>query len=164
MLTNEVQIAYSQTEGYAPVTSKAQNSAEYRDYLSRSGEDNDLYYNIKIDATKLLMENTGNTFVTPVFNGSASLRNAAGQMIEEVNKSVRRHQSVDDAYIDELYAEMTSLYRLDQITGADGSGKLTLGPLPGEAVALLSALALCWAGIGVYVFCNSAKKKKARLQ
>ncbi|MBQ2765883.1 MAG: extracellular solute-binding protein, partial [Clostridia bacterium] len=70
MLTNEVQIAYSQTEGYVPVTSKAQESAEYTDYLSRSGEDNDFYYNIKIDAAKLLIDNTDNTFTTPVFNGS----------------------------------------------------------------------------------------------
>jgi multiple sugar transport system substrate-binding protein len=125
MLTNDVQIAYSQTEGYAPVTSKAQNSDEYQDYLSRRGEDNSLYYDIKIDATRLLMDNTDNTFVTPVFNGSASLRNAAGQMIEEVNKGIRRKKTVDDAFLDGLFSEMTSLYRLDQITAADG--KITLG-------------------------------------
>ena len=39
--------------------------------------------------------------MTPVFNGSASLRNAAGQMIEEVAKSTRRNQTIDDAYMDE---------------------------------------------------------------
>ena len=33
LLTNEVQIAYSETEGYIPVTVKAQNSDEYREYL-----------------------------------------------------------------------------------------------------------------------------------
>ena len=159
MLTNEVQIAYSQTEGYAPVTSKAQSSPEYQDYLSRSGEDNQLYYDIKIDATKLLLENTEHTFVTPVFNGSASLRNAAGQMIEEVNKSTRRKQTVDDAYIDGLYTEMTSLYRLDQVT-ADGSGKITLGELPDASKALLVTLALTWAGMGIYVALEAAKKKK----
>ena len=158
MLTNEVQIAYSQTEGYAPVTSKAQNSPEYQDYLSRSGEDNDLYYDVKITATKLLMENTENTFVTPVFNGSASLRNAAGQMIEEVTKSSRRKQTVDDAYINDLYAEITSLYRLDQITTEDG--KITLGELPTASKALLAGLALTWLGIGIYVALEGAKKKK----
>ena len=159
MLTNDVQIAYSQTEGYAPVTSKAQNSSEYQDYLSRAGEDNQLYYDIKINATKLLMENTDNTFVTPVFNGSASLRNAAGQMIEEVNKSTRRKQTVDDAYIDELYAEIASLYRLDQIT-ADGNGKITLGELPQASKALLIGLAFVWVGMGVYVALEAVKKKK----
>ena len=160
MLTNEVQIAYSQTEGYAPVTSKAQTSEEYQDYLRREGEDNQLYYDIKIQATKLLMENTGNTFVTPVFNGSASLRNAAGQMIEEVNKSVRRNRAVDEAYITELYSEMTSLYRLDQITAS--GGKLTLGPLPDASVILLSSLAVCWAGILFYVISDAIKKKKTQ--
>ena len=158
MLTNEVQIAYSQTEGYAPVTSKAQNSAEYQDYLSRRGEDNELYYDIKIDATRLLMDNTENTFVTPVFNGSASLRNAAGQMIEEVNKGIRRKKTVDDAFIDELFSEMTSLYRLDQIAAADG--KITLGELPAGSKALLWTLGLTWLGIGIYVAAEEIKKKK----
>ena len=158
MLTNSVQIAYSQTEGYAPVTSKAQNSAEYQDYLSLSGEDNDLYYSVKLDATQLLLSNTGNTFVTPVFNGSASLRNAAGQMIEDVNKSVRRKQTVDEAYMEELYAEMVSLYRLDQIAASDG--KQSFGELPSASKALLATLAVCWLGMGVYVLVNGLKKKK----
>ena len=52
LLTNEVQIAYSQTEGYVPVTSAAQNTQEYQDYLSRAGEDNDTYYRVKIEASR----------------------------------------------------------------------------------------------------------------
>ena len=157
MLTNEVQIAYSQTEGYAPVTSKAQNSAEYRDYLSRSGEDNELYYSVKIDATRLLMENTGNTFVTPVFNGSASLRNAAGHLIETVNKSVRRGERINPGYLKSLYSDTAALYRLDQIAStASGS----LGPLPGASVALLVCIGLCWLGMGIYVAAGWLKKKK----
>ena len=39
LLTNDVQIAYSETEGYIPVTKKAQEAAAYQDYLSRCGED-----------------------------------------------------------------------------------------------------------------------------
>ena len=158
MLTNSVQIAYSQTEGYAPVTSKAQNSAEYQDYLSRSGEDNQLYYDIKLDATRLLLDNTGNTFVTPVFNGSTSLRNAAGQLIENVNKAVRRKKTVDETFMEELYAEVSALYRLDQIAASDG--KQSFGPLPGASKALLGALAACWVLMGVYVGFEAAKKKK----
>ncbi len=158
MLTNEVQIAYAQTEGYAPVTSKAQNSDVYRDYLSRSGEDNELYYDIKIEATKLLLDNTENTFVTPVFNGSASLRNAAGQLIENVNKGVRRGQNVDEAYIAKLYEEVSALYRLDQISMAEG--KISMGELPGASKALLWALASCWIGMGVYVAAEKLRKKR----
>ncbi len=158
MLTNDVQIAYSQTEGYAPVTVKAQESPEYQDYLSRSGEDNDLYYDVKIAATKLLMANTENTFVTPVFNGSASLRNAAGQLIEDVNKSVRRGEQINAGYIRALYADTRSLYRLDQIVSDAAGGDL--GALPGESVALLVCLALCWVGMGAYLGAENLKKKK----
>jgi multiple sugar transport system substrate-binding protein len=160
MLTNEVQIAYSQTEGYVPVTSKAQNSAEYRDYLSRSGEDNELHYNVKIQATELLLENTENTFVTPVFNGSASLRNAAGQLIENVNKAVRRGQTFDEAYLEELYDEVSALYRLDQISTT--TGKSDFGPLPRASVALIVVLVLCWLGMGIYVGACYLKKRKSK--
>ena len=158
MLTNEVQIAYSQTEGYAPVTTKAQKSSEYQDYLTRSGEDNQLYYDVKIDATRLLLDNTDNTFVTPVFNGSASLRNAAGQLIENVNKSVRRKQKIDDAYIEDLYGEVATLYRLDQISTS--GGKVTFGPLPTASRLLLGGLAICWISIAIYAFFSWNKKNK----
>ena len=157
MLTNEVQIAYSQTEGYAPVTTKAQNSEEYRDYLSREGEDNEFYYDIKLRAVKLLLDNTENTFVTPVFNGSASLRNAAGELIENVNKTARRGDTVDSEYIDSLYDEVISLYRLDQISAS--KGKLTLGELPTGSRVLLTSLALIWLSMAIYVT-FSAKKRK----
>ncbi len=62
--------------GYVPVTTSAQTSDSYRDYLSRSGEDTDAHYRVKIDATNMLLAHTDDTFVTPVFNGSTSLRNA----------------------------------------------------------------------------------------
>ncbi|MBQ9316983.1 MAG: extracellular solute-binding protein, partial [Atopobiaceae bacterium] len=101
LLTNDVQNAYAQTEGYAPVTSKAQESAEYQDYLARAGEDTSEHYAVKIEATRVLLDNAENTFVTPVFNGSASLRDASGQLIEDVAKSVRRKQTINDAYLDD---------------------------------------------------------------
>ena len=154
MLTNDVQIAYSQTEGYCPVTAKAQQSPEYQDYLSRSGEDNDLYYSVKLDATRLLLENTENTFVTPVFNGSASLRNAAGQLVENTTKAIRRGENLS---IRSLYREVSSLYRLDQIVSS--SGKVNFGSLPTESVLLLTGLGICWAGMGVYVLLQKRRKK-----
>jgi multiple sugar transport system substrate-binding protein len=158
LLTNEVQIAYSQTEGYVPVTSKAQQSDLYRDYLSRAGEDNDLYYNVKIAASQILLENTEHTFVTPVFNGSVSLRNASGQMVENVTKSILRKQTVDEAYMEKLFADMTSLYRLDQIQ-VDGEWKMELGPLPTESVMLLSILVVTWIVIGAFAIARRKKSK-----
>lgn len=161
LLTNDVQIAYSETEGYVPVTAKAQNSAEYQDYLSRAGEDNNDYYDVKIKASKLLLDHVGNTFVTPVFNGSASLRDASGQMIENVAKSIRRKQTVDDAYLDKLFEDVSSLYRLDQIQ-ASAAGKRELGPLPATATALLSTLGIAWIFIIAYVCRELVKKRKSR--
>ena len=162
LLTNDVQIAYASTEGYVPVTLKAQNSAEYQDYIARCGEDGNEHYEIKIRASQLLMDNTEHTFVTPVYNGSASLRNAAGQMIEDVTKSVRRKKTVDDAFIDKLYADMTSLYRLDQLQSQQGVSPVgaDLGPLPAASRALLAALAVVWLLIIAYAVHEAVKKKK----
>ncbi len=163
LLTNEVQIAYSQTEGYVPVTAKAQNSAEYLDYLSRAGEPHEegLYYEVKLDATKLLLENTDKTFVTPVFNGSASLRNAAGQMVENVTKSMRRNETVDDAYFEKLYKDITALYRLDQKDAMAG-GRAELGELPVMSKVLIGVLVGTWCIIVIYVVVDLMKRKKNR--
>ena len=161
MITNDVQIAYSSTEGYVPVTSKAQNSAEYQDYLSHSGEDNSRYYSVKIDAAKLLLENTSNTFVTPVFNGSTSLRNAAGQLIENTAKSTRRGQKTDDEFFVKLYDDTKALYRLDQVSSADKNSKADLGPLPTGSVILLGSIGGAWIVIIAYFAVQFAKKKRA---
>ena len=158
LTSNDVQIAYSQTEGYVPVTLKAQTSEEYQDYLSRMGEDNNLHYDVKIKAAKLLIDNVQYTFVTPVFNGSTSLRDAAGQLIEDVTKAVRRKKTVDDAYLDALFDDVTALYRLDQTTGMAGGSKEDMGPLPAASKALLAVLAVTWVLIGIYFVRDKIRK------
>ena len=160
LLTNEVQIAYSQTEGYVPVTTKAQESTEYQDYLSRAGEDNDTYYDVKLQAVQLLLSHMDDTFITPVFNGSASLRDAAGQLIEGVTKAVRRGQTVDDAFLETLYSDTQALYHLDSISPS--GGEADLGPLPGTAVALLVGLAVAWVLILGYLALQWSRGRKKR--
>lgn len=161
LLTNEVQIAYSETEGYVPVTRKAREAAEYQDYLSRCGEDDRVYYDIKIQAAQMLLDNITHTFVTPVFVGSASLRDASGQLIESTVKSARRGQTIDDAYIDKLYSDTASLYRLDQM-GSQSSlataNKADLGELPGTAKALLWTLSAAWILILIYLVFQAVKR------
>ena len=158
LLTNEVQIPYAQTEGYVPVTSKAQQSEAYQDYLSRAGEEHPdhLYYKGKIEATKLLLSNTENTFVTPVFNGSADLRNAAGELIEETVKSERRKMKVTGESIDKFYKEIADRNNLTVSQGTN------LGPLPNTSVGLLVALGVAWVAIGIYFFWNLAKTRKKK--
>ena len=162
LLTNQVQISYSCTEGYVPVTAKAQQSPEYQDYLAREGEDGAAHYPVKLQAAKLLLGNLNRTFVTPVFNGSASLRSAAGELIETTVKSIRRKQTVDDGFFEKLYTDTASLYRLDQISASTQPAARDLGPLPAAAIALLAVLALCWVGILVYVAADAAKMKGKR--
>ena len=104
------------------------------------------------------MANTDHTFTTPVFNGSASLRDAAGALIESVTKSVRRKQTVDDAYIAKLYDDTASLYRLNQSSGRSGmtSGG-DLGPLPAGSKALLITLCAVWVLLAVRAIAGKAK-------
>ena len=167
LLTNEVQIAYSQTEGYVPVTSKAQQSEEYLDYLSRAGQidengSTDLYYAPKIAASKILLDNIDNTFITPVFNGSASLRNAAGYLIEETGKSVKRGITVNDAQLEKTFDKVRSLYKLGEKVIAE-DGKAELGEMPKSSIILLSSLGGVWVLIGAYAitdYCIRRKKKE----
>ncbi|MBP3313645.1 MAG: extracellular solute-binding protein [Oscillospiraceae bacterium] len=161
LLTNDVQIGYSSTEGYAPVTLKAQQDEKYTTYIANRGVDNDEHYSVKIDATNLLTKYTENTFVTPVFNGSTSLRNAAGQMIENVTKSVKRKQTVDDAYLEKLQQEVTALYRLDQLS-AGSVGQGSLGKLPTEAVALLGVLGAVWVFLALYFVIGQLRAKRRK--
>ena len=169
LLTNEVQLGYAETEGYLPVTLKAQQSAEYQDYLSRKGEDNDEHYAVKILASELLMNHTADTFVTPVFNGSTSLRSAAGQLIENACKSARRKQ---DLNIEQLFREVNSLYRLDQIEviatedGGESSETPAAEPepvpepeLPDISRALLIGIPAVWILIGIYTMWEKKKNK-----
>ena len=161
LLTNDVQCAYAQTEGYVPVTSKAQQSEDYQKYLSLAGTDNAEHYQVKIDATQVLLDNAENTFVTPVFNGSTSLRDAAGQLIENTAKSVRRKETINDAYLDALFDDVLSLYHLDQIGGSVGGSSKELGPLPRASKILIGALVVAWIGIIAVAAHDELEKRKS---
>jgi multiple sugar transport system substrate-binding protein len=158
-LTDGVQFSYATTEGYVPVTAKAQQSEAYQEYLGRAGEDNDFHYSVKMDATRLLLENVDKTFVTPVFNGSASLRDAAGQLIESTVRTVRRKEPVDEVYMEKLYEETYSAFHLDQIQ-VDGEWKQDFGPLPQTARALLICLGVAWLGLGIIVAAGAIRRRK----
>ena len=156
LLSDKVQIGYSETEGYVPVTSKARNTESYQQYLSEEGIDNDAHYSVKIEATKVLLNNVEHTFTTPVFNGSTSLRDAAGQMIEDVAKGVRRHKKVDEKFIDAEFENVKSLYRLDSIKGNPSIDS----PLPIEAKILLASLAIAWICIIVVILSRKIRKRE----
>ena len=96
-----------------------------------------------------------------MFNGSASLRDAAGQLIENVTKSVRRKEEINDAYIEKLYRDVAALYRLDQIHVSEET-PTELGKLPVASGVFLTALAAAWLLIFAYVVVDFSKKKHAK--
>ena len=85
------------------------------------------------------------------------------QMIENVSKGARRKEKMNDAYIDKLYADVTSLFQLDQIEVKAGK-RVTFGELPGEAKTLLITIPCVWVLIGGYSLWTKRKdqKKKAK--
>ena len=162
LVSDAVQLAYAETEGYLPVTLKAQNSEAYRDYVARKGEDNSEHYAVKIEASELLRKHTADTFTTPVFNGSASLRSAAGQLVENVARSARRKEEIGDAYFDKLFSEVSSLYRLDQIgKSAREAQDTSMKALPAESWALLIAIPAIWLVIGAV---KLAQRRRERMK
>ena len=76
-------------------------------------------------------------------------------------KSVRRKQTVDEAYMEKLFADVTSLYRLDQKNpqGGGAMGKAALGEMPSTSVALLAALGAAWVLMLAYALKKKLKKK-----
>ena len=163
LLTNDVQVAYSETEGYIPVTSKAQYSDAYQEYLSLAGTDNDLHYDVKIQAAQLLLAHLNQTFITPVFNGSASLRNAAGDLIESVVDMEQRGKPVGEEDIDRFFVNMRKLHHLDQIQ-VSGTEKQDFGALPATAAVLLIALGAAWVLILIYWLIRRKREADKRKQ
>ncbi|MBQ1840882.1 MAG: hypothetical protein II128_06055, partial [Atopobiaceae bacterium] len=78
---------------------------------------------------------------------SATLRDAAGQLIENVSKAVKRKQTIDYKYLDGLFDDVLALYHLDQLGGGVGGDTESLGPLPRASKILIGALIVAWIGI-----------------
>lgn len=143
LLTDDIQTQYCHSEGYIPVTYRAQNNPEYKAYLETVSDDAE-YYPVKLEASKILLNNIENTFITPVFNGSASLRSAAGQLIENVCKSTRRNATIDEDYMEKNFSETAALFHLNEKTVSSSFQRKDLGKLPSESVALIIVLSAVW--------------------
>ena len=70
---------------------------------------------------------------------------------------------MDDAYMENLYAEMQAMYRLNEYGGPAG-GEVDLGPLPVTAKVLLGALAAAWVLILLYLFLGGRSSRRRRGQ
>lgn len=104
LLNKDTQLSYCKTEGYSPVTTQVINSDEYKNYLNDSTE-----YVVKRAATKLVSDNSENTFVTSVFNGSIDSRNVAGYLIEGMSGT--RYRTLEKVY--DLYSRAKKTYKIN---------------------------------------------------
>ena len=116
MLTDEIQVAYSQTEGYCPVTAEALNSEEFQAYLAqlygRETEESPFeagereWCQTSAEVTRLLVENVDHMFSLPVFPGSSRPKAAAGELVERAAKAARRKQELDpEKLFDQVIAD-----------------------------------------------------------
>ena len=106
----------------------------------------------------LFTSNTENSFTTPVFSGSTLLRSAAGELVEEIVKWTRRNKVIDDAFVEETFSQINSLYKLDQIETQ--SGKKEFEALPTESIILIVGLGVIWLGMGSCFVIDKIKKRK----
>lgn len=164
LLNKKTQIDYSQTEGYIPVTKSAIDSTEYQDSINNpnyvpnnivpgSVEYKTILYPVRIEATKVLLNNIDNTFVTPVFSGSSLVRSAAGYLIEGIFKPKYKK----DNGIDLLFEETYALYNLNTVvknTAVKDSNNNLL-----TSYILIGSILVAWVGIISYVTYEKLKKR-----
>ena len=69
---------------------------------------------------------------------------------------------MNDAFLEGLYGDMTSLYHLDQIetTGEEQETREEERAIPGESRALLAAIAVIWILIGLYRLAEARKEAR----
>ena len=151
MLTDEVQMGYVKTEGYLPVTSRTNESEEFKAYLNNENE-----YKVKRDATKLVLDNIENTFISPVFNGSSDVRDAGSYLIEGVCGNNTRYKKYNE--LEALYEKCIKNYGLQDLL----DGKLPSKSISKESIIMLSILGITWILLGTYIVYDKIIKKKRK--
>jgi multiple sugar transport system substrate-binding protein len=84
-------------------------------------------------------------------------------MIEEVAKSIRRKQTVDEDYIEALYDKMSTLYHLNELSASvAGPTRIDFEGISGESVVLIASVAGAWLILGALFIFNLVKKIKKK--
>ena len=74
----------------------------------------------------------------------------------DVAKGIRRHKKVDNAFIEDEFEKVKSLYRLDSISKTTSVDT----PLPMESKLLLGSLVFAWICIIVVIFLRKRNKRE----
>ena len=69
---------------------------------------------------------------------------------------------MDEAYLDKLFSDVTSLYRLDTAARSkiNAGEKEELGPLPDAAIALLTTLGAAWVLLAATALSERVKQRR----
>lgn len=163
LLSDNIQMDYQKTEGYLPVTKKVLNSQEFKDYLNGD----EIYSGCK-KAKELLLNNLDNTFITPVFNGSADVRAAAGYLINGVSTATNSF-STKEAIRNKLFAnaiknnDLTDLYNNTNFNQEEkterNDGVSTIDMIIWKYILIVGIPAI-WIGLITYFVFQKVKKIK----
>lgn len=182
LLSDYVQIRYSQTEGYIPVTKSAVESQSYQTYLNfKIGDDlsvfdelisdkdiynfdkekdlNNYFYDVKLATAKLSTEVIPKTFISPAFNGSANLRTAAGKLVELVIREASTSRVVTDDFLNLQYDRMIQLYKLDLTKHEEEKTQYDY-KIGKDGIIIITTLGVLWVLIGSYGLYRYIIKKK----
>lgn len=163
LLSDSIQMAYQKTEGYLPVTKSVLNGEEFKNYLNSD----EIYPGCK-KAKELLLNNLDKTFITPVFNGSADVRSAAGSLINAVSTATNAFQT-ESAIKDKLYPtaiknyDLTELYNntnFDSEIEEDPKEEIHSNDMQAWKYILIIGLISVWVGLIAYFIYSFIKKKK----
>ena len=164
LLSDSIQMAYQKTEGYLPVTKSVLNGEEFKNYLNSD----EIYSGCK-KAKELLLNNLDKTFITPVFNGSADVRSAAGYLINAVSTATNAFQT-ESAIKDKLYPAAIKNYDLTELYNKTNFDSETEEEKPKEEInskdmkvwkyILIVGLISVWVGLIAYFIYSFIKKKK----
>ena len=162
LLSDKVQMDYQKTEGYLPVTKRVLDSQEFKDYLNGD----EVYSGCK-KAKELLLNNLDNTFITPVFNGSANVRLAAGALIDGVSTSTKSF-STKEAIKDKLFPsviknkDLTELYNNTNFNQDEGDNKGSEDAPTSDMIVwkyiLIVGIVFVWSGLIAYFVVTKVKK------
>ena len=115
-----------------------------------------------------MLNNLDMTFITPVFNGSADVRSAAGSLINAVSTATNAFQT-ESAIKDKLYPQaiknydLTELYsntNFDSEIEEDPKEEINSNDMQAWKYILIIGLISVWVGLIAYFIYSFIKKKK----
>jgi multiple sugar transport system substrate-binding protein len=107
LLSEDVQIAFSQTEGYLPSSSAIISSERFKEYITKSGLNNNLYYEVKIDSLKELQESIFNSKLC-----DKKTEDIYSWLINTICRDVKNGKILDDTYYQNLFETLKNLYKI----------------------------------------------------